>query len=162
MILKLLTLGTTVLTFLTPSASWQLPLDAPVRLARHFQQPSSDYSAGHRGVDYAVAQEQTVFAAASGQVIYSGRLANRSLISIRHSAGLASELEPVCSDFKAGEQVSKGQPIGYVCNPESGYLNHCQTMLCLHFSVRKNGHYISPLALIGGLSPSRLLPYARG
>jgi hypothetical protein len=35
--------------------------------------------------------------------------------------------------------------------------SHCAPLLCLHFSLRHNGAYLSPLALIGGLKPSRLV-----
>lgn len=159
---KPLAIMISLLAFTTPSNDWQLPLDAPIPLVRHFKQPSSDYSAGHRGVDYAVTQEQPVFAPADGQVLYSGRLVNRSLVSISHSNKLVSEVEPVCSDLRKGDPVHRGQPIGFVCQPTNGYSNHCSSDICLHFSLRKDGRYVSPLALIGGLSPSRLLPYARG
>lgn len=162
MLLKPLAIMISMLAVAAPSNDWQLPLDAPFQLVRHFKQPSSDYSAGHRGVDYAVAPEQPVFATADGQVIYSGRLVNRSLVSIRHSNNLVSEVEPVCSNLRKGDPVQKGAPIGFVCQPTTGYSNHCSSEICLHFSIRKDGRYLSPLALIGGLSPSRLLPYARG
>ena len=82
---KPLAIMMSLLAFTAPANDWQVPLDAPIQLARHFKQPSSDYSAGHRGVDYAVVDEQPVFAPADGQVVYAGRLVNRSLVSISHS-----------------------------------------------------------------------------
>lgn len=160
--LKPLAIMISILALSSPSTAWQLPLDAPVRLVRHFKQPSSDYSAGHRGVDYAVLGEQPVFATADGRILYSGRLVNRSLVSIEHANKFVSEVEPVCSRLSKGDLVKRGEPIGFVCQPASGYANHCTFDICLHFSLRKDGRYLSPLALIGGLSPSRLLPYARG
>ncbi len=162
MLIKPVAVGFTLAAFLTPSTTWQLPLDSPIRLVRQFQQPSSDYSAGHRGVDYAVDYEQPVFAPADGFVIYSGMLVDRPLLSLNHANQLISEVEPVCSSLGKGERVQKGKAIGYVCQPRLTYRGHCAAEVCLHFSVRKDGRYISPLALIGGLSPSRLLPYARG
>jgi murein DD-endopeptidase MepM/ murein hydrolase activator NlpD len=159
---KPLAIMISLLALSSPTNDWQLPLDAPVQLVRHFKQPSSDYSAGHRGVDYAVIEEQPVFAAAEGKILYSGQLVNRSLVSISHSNKFVSEVEPVCSDLRKGDSVHRGQPIGFVCQPKTRYVNHCPGQICLHFSLRKDGSYLSPLALIGGLSPSRLLPYARG
>jgi len=141
--------------------SWQVPLASPVTLFRPYLQPSSDYSAGHRGVDYRVSLAQPVFATTSGEISYAGKLVNRSLVAIRHGASLISEVEPVCTSLKVGDSVAAGQQIGSVCQPDSSY-SHCQNVRCLHFSLRSNGKYLSPLAFIGGLNPSRLFPYALG
>jgi hypothetical protein len=35
--------------------------------------------------------------------------------------------------------------------------SHCRPRLCIHISLRHSGSYLSPLALIGGLKPSRLV-----
>jgi murein DD-endopeptidase MepM/ murein hydrolase activator NlpD len=141
-----------------PVISFQPPLEPPVKLINQYRQPNSDYSAGHRGVDYLVQFGQRVLAPADGQVWFSGKVVNRNLMSLAHSGGYLSEFEPVCSDLKKGELVLKGQEIGRVCEPEDSYIPHCATATCLHFSLRNTGAYLSPLALIGGLNPSRLLP----
>ncbi|MFM6965854.1 MAG: M23 family peptidase, partial [Rhodoluna sp.] len=49
-------------------SSWQTPFDTPHRLARAYLQPTSDYSAGHRGVDYAVAFGERILAPRDGVV----------------------------------------------------------------------------------------------
>ena len=144
------------------SDSWQVPLAGSIALVRPYLQPSSGYSAGHRGVDYQVSLGQSVYAAAAGTVVHAGKLAARSLVSLKHGAEIVSEVEPVCTSLKEGDQVSAGQQIGVVCQPETNYVQHCAKVRCLHFSVRSHGQYLSPLAFIGGLNPSRLLPYARG
>lgn len=139
---------------------WTPPLEPPIRLVNLFRQPNSDYSAGHRGVDYLATTGQSVLAPATGEIWFSGRLVNRSLVSIRHAGGLISEVEPVCSDLKKGEPVFAGQQIGVVCAPDSSYRKHCQATTCLHFSIRLVGQYLSPQVFIGGINPSRLLPNA--
>jgi murein DD-endopeptidase MepM/ murein hydrolase activator NlpD len=137
---------------------WQLPFQSPHRLIRAYLQPTSDYSAGHRGVDYAVAADESVFAPASGVISVAGTIVDRGVIVIAHEGSLISELEPVCSTLKVGDQVVKGALIGRFCQTNVDYRNHCEVKPCLHFSLRLNGKYLSPIALIGGLTPSRLLP----
>jgi murein DD-endopeptidase MepM/ murein hydrolase activator NlpD len=141
-----------------PVISFRPPLEPPIKLINQYRQPNSDYSAGHRGVDYLVTTGQRVFAPADGQVWFSGKVVNRSLVSLSHAGGYLSEFEPLCSELKRGEVVFKGQEIGKVCAAEASYVPHCASASCLHFSLRSFGSYLSPLVLIGELNPSRLLP----
>jgi hypothetical protein len=55
--------------------------------------------------------------------------------------------------------VAAGELVAEVCEPEKYYIPHCNDKLCLHFSVRRNGEYLSPLWFTGLLSPSVLLPW---
>lgn len=137
--------------------SWVLPI-SPAALMNPYRQPSSDYSAGHRGVDYRVSLGQPVVAPASGQVAFVGKVVNRNLITISHDGGYKTEFEPVCSNLARGANVSIGEQIGEICDADVGYRQHCAQARCLHFSMRLGGQYLSPLAVIGGMSPSRLLP----
>ena len=141
-----------------PVQVWNPPLNAPIRLVNQYRQPNSDYSAGHRGVDYLVDQNQAVLAPADGEVWFVRKVFQRNLITLSHPGGLLSEFEPVCSDLVKGQAVLQGQEIGHLCEPDSSYTPHCASATCLHFSVRKDGAYLSPLVFIGGLNPSRLLP----
>jgi murein DD-endopeptidase MepM/ murein hydrolase activator NlpD len=145
-----------------PESKWAMPLGPGetdgLQLIAAYRQPNSDYSAGHRGVDYLVQPGQTVFAPSDGQVSHVGKVVNRNLISLRHVGSIVTEYEPVCSDLSIGDRVTLGQPIGTVCSAPNNY-NHCKGKSCMHFSMRRDGAYLSPLALIGGLSPSRLLPF---
>ena len=144
--------------------AWLLPISpdakGQIHLLSPYRQPNSDYSAGHRGVDYRVALGEQIIAPADGIIAFAGQVANRQLMTIKHSEGLVSELEPVCALSPVGTRVELGQLIAHVCNDLPGYIWHCPEV-CLHFSLRSNGRYLSPLALIGGLSPSRLLPLGR-
>lgn len=139
------------------SERWQVPLENPV-LLRDFFQPSADWSAGHRGVDYLVSDGLQVFAPAGGEVRFSGPLVNRSVISIVHSNGMISTMEPVCAIYSKGDIVEAGESIGKVCDSD-GYSSHCGVKLCLHFGLKTQNGYLSPLYQIGGLYPSRLKPW---
>jgi murein DD-endopeptidase MepM/ murein hydrolase activator NlpD len=162
-LLLLFTASALLIDFLPKSVSanasegWRTPVDNPV-LAREFRQPSADWSAGHRGVDYQVALKQTVFAAHSGIIAFAGTVVNRGVLTIRHEDGLITSYEPVCTRLPSGSLVSTGQQVGMVC-PATDYHSHCGIRLCLHFSMRDENGYLSPLVKIGGLSPSRLKPW---
>jgi len=136
---------------------WQAPLTKP-RLIRAFLQPSEDWSAGHRGVDYLVGKEEAVFSAHSGVVSFAGLVVNRSIVSIRHENGLITSVEPVCPTVSPGQVVTTGELIGITCFQDD-YASHCGLDPCLHFSMRSDNGYLSPLVKLGGLSPSRLKPW---
>lgn len=159
-------------SFLALSISWQIPspahsanqlhLSPPVvgsSVINHYRQSETPYSAGHRGVDYEVSLAQGVFAPADATVHFVGKVVDRQLISLSHDDQLLSSFEPVCSLLTKGENVQKGQLIGEVCEGDQTYQPHCESLSCLHFSIRKNGEYLSPLWFTGQLEPSRLLPW---
>ena len=158
-------------SFLALAISWQLPtpslgaesqFSSPLvgsSVVHEYRQSETPYSAGHRGVDYEAKLGQAVFAPANGQVHFVGKVVNRKLISLNHGQELLTAFEPVCSQLNEGDAVVSGQLIGEVCEGETSYDPHCQTSDCLHFSVRKNGEYLSPLWFTGELTPSRLLPW---
>jgi len=158
-------------SFLVLALAWQTPapslgsqqaLSPPVIgswLINSYRQSETEYSAGHRGVDYRVELGQGVFAPTDGQVHFVGKVVDRQLISLSHQDELLSSFEPVCSALEMGERVSKGDLIGEVCEADEGYEPHCEEIFCLHFSIRKDGEYLSPLWFTGDLTPSRLLPW---
>lgn len=145
--------------------SWVVPVlpdkSGLIHLMNPYRQPNSDYSAGHRGVDYRVEIGQTVIAASAGVVAFNRAVVDRQLITIRHQGDYVTEYEPVCSNLQVGQEVAVGTVIGAICEPRPGYVWHCLPS-CLHFSLRMSGLYLSPLALIGGLAPSRLLAMGSG
>ena len=100
-----------------------------------------------------------MFAPADGQVHFVGKVVNRQLISLDHDGQLLSAFEPVCSQLTEGQPIVLGQLIGEVCEGEPSYELHCEPMICLHFSVRNNGEYLSPLWFTGELRASKLLPW---
>lgn len=158
-------------SFLAVALSWQVPapslgaertMDSPLvgsSVVRQYRQSETPYSAGHRGIDYEATLGQAVFAPAEGKVHFVGEVVNRQLISLDHDQELLSAFEPVCSQLTEGDSVVSGQLIGEVCEGGASYDPHCQPSICVHFSVRKNGEYLSPLWFTGELKPSRLLPW---
>lgn len=138
--------------------TWLPPLNPPLKLVNEYRQPNSDYSAGHRGVDYLVRLDQMVKAPSDGRILFARQLNDRAVLSIEHGNGVLTEYEPVCSDLEPGEPVFAGQEIGRVCDADETYREHCSTERCMHFSVRQMGRYLSPLIFMGLANPSRLLP----
>lgn len=139
-------------------SKWVAPVVGS-KLIRPYLQSQTPYGAGHRGVDYSVELGQGVFAPASGSIRFIGKVVDRNVVSIEHSGNLVSAFEPVCSHLRPGEKISVGDLIGEVCKPDDGYQQHCDERLCLHFSARYLGDYLSPLWLTGELSSARLLPW---
>lgn len=158
-------------SFLALALSWQLPAPSlgaepgfqlPVvgsELINNYKQSEGPYGPGHRGVDYEVELGQGVFAPAAGEVHFVGKVVDRQLITLSHNNELLTSYEPVCSGLVVGQQVNLGDVIGEVCESEPSYQQHCDQALCLHFSVRRSGEYLSPLWFTGELTPSRLLPW---
>lgn len=130
--------------------AWQWPVEGTRAIVRPFLAPATAYSAGHRGVDIA-ATEPEVRAPADGVVHFSGVVVDRPVLSIQHPDGLLSSYEPVESGLVKGQAVAAGDVVGRLLP------GHCST-LCLHFGVRRDGEYISPLTLLGGIRPAVLLP----
>jgi murein DD-endopeptidase MepM/ murein hydrolase activator NlpD len=133
--------------------SWRWPVDPPRSVARPFIAPETPYASGHRGIDIR-APAGMVFAPADGVVHFAGTVVDRPVLSIDHGGGVLSSYEPVVSTLSAGDVVSRGDPIGVV---QPG---HCAS-LCVHVGVRVDGQYVSPLAWLGGIPNSVLLPTRR-
>ena len=79
---------------------------------------------------------------------------NKRVLSIEHAGGVLTSYEPVVSELTRGQAVERGQEIG------TAIAGHCAS-LCLHFGVRVEGLYASPLAWLGGVERAVLLPTRR-
>ncbi|MDJ0335674.1 M23 family metallopeptidase [Salinibacterium sp. G-O1] len=152
-ILALTLLAPGLITALPPQPAWQWPVDTPRVVVRPFIAPAGPYASGHRGIDV-VAEGGRVFAPAEGTVHFAGTVVDRPVLSIRHAGGLISSFEPVETTLRQGDAVARGDPIG------TALPGHCSGT-CLHFGVRLDGEYVSPLLYLGGVSPSVLLPTRR-
>lgn len=130
-------------------APWLWPTDAPRVILRPFVAPASRYGAGHRGID--VAAGSAAIAPTAGIVHFAGVVVDRPLVSIEHPDGVLTSYEPVATTLRAGDIVEAGQTIGQV------QLGHCSER-CLHFGVRIDGAYVSPMNYFGGIPPAVLLP----
>lgn len=138
-----------------------LAFQGPEDTINHYIAPMSEYGEGHRGIDLATQIGEPVLSPADGEISFVGKVGYRNVISVRFGNSLTASLEPVCSAMVEGTYVRKGEDIGLVCEPDPEYLWHCSE-ICLHFGTRSEAGYFTPLALIGGLGPSRLVYQARG
>lgn len=138
---------------------WQAPLEAPIHLVRPYLQPNSDYSAGHRGVDYEVSDGQVIFSPVDAEIHFDQLLVDRPVLSLKTIAGDLLEFEPACGSFPVGSKVKAGDAIGFVCPANPEYRQHCSEVQCLHFSLRTARGYLSPMVRYGALAPSVLLPF---
>lgn len=146
------------------------------RVIRPFEKPAQRWSAGHRGVDLAVPEnDRRVYAPAPGKVVFSGTVVNRKVLVIAHPDGRRSTFEPMDEALPVGTTVAAGDVIGTVAvtadgNSERPY-RRCSTP-CLYWGVRQGGtrgdgsgktaEYINPMGLLGSKEPSILLPVPGG
>lgn len=129
------------------------PLSPRPAVLRRFEQPLKQWSPGHRGVDLLAAVGQPVLSAGDGIVAFSGVIAGRGVITVRHSGGLRTTYEPVDERLASGTVVHRGTPIGVV-SPMPG---HCLPRQCLHWGAISGQTYRDPLSLLGFGQPI-LLP----
>ena len=146
------------------------------RVIHPFEKPAQRWSAGHRGVDLAVPEnDRHVYAPAPGKVVFSGTVVNRKVLVIAHPDGRRSTFEPMDETLPVGTTVTAGEVIGTVAgaaggNSERPY-RRCSTP-CLYWGVRQGGtrgdgsgkeaEYINPMSLLGSKKPSILLPVPGG
>ena len=146
------------------------------RVVHPFEKPAQRWSAGHRGVDLAVPEnDRRVYAPAPGKVVFSGTVVNRKVLVIAHPDGRRSTFEPMDEALPVGTTVAAGEVIGTVAITASGTserpYRRCSTP-CLYWGVRQAGargngsgktaEYINPMSLLGSKEPSILLPVPGG
>ena len=146
------------------------------QVIRPFEKPAQRWSAGHRGVDLAVPEnDRRVYAPAPGKVVFSGTVVNRKVLVIAHPDGRRSTFEPMDEALPVGTTVTAGEVIGTVADAADGNserpYRRCSTP-CLYWGVRQGGtrgdgsgkeaEYINPMSLLGSKEPSILLPVPGG
>ncbi|OFL53412.1 peptidase M23 [Rothia sp. HMSC062H08] len=145
-------------------------------MIRPFENPAQRWSAGHRGVDLAVPEnDRRVYTPAPGKVVFSGTVVNRKVLVLAHPDGRRSTFEPMDEALTVGTTVAAGEVIGTVAvtaggNSERPY-RRCSTA-CLYWGVRQGGargdgsgkdaEYINPMSLLRSKEPSILLPVPGG
>ncbi|MFT3799300.1 murein hydrolase activator EnvC family protein [Microbacterium sp.] len=132
-------------------AAWRWPVTPP-QIVAPYVAPAHAYGPGHRGVDLAAPVGTEVAAPADGVVAFAGTVAGRGVVTIDHGDGLVTTLEPVDSPLVAGTRVAAGDVVGIVA--EGGHA----ASGTVHFGVRRDGEYINPLLLFGGVPRAVLLP----
>jgi murein DD-endopeptidase MepM/ murein hydrolase activator NlpD len=137
-----------------PRFGW--PLAPPRQVVRTFEAPSTEYAAGHRGVDIAAPPGAAVLAAADGLVLHAGPVADRTVVSLLHVGGLRTTYEPVEPSVRRGQVVRRGDPIATLRPGHEG----CPASACLHWGALRASPvrtYLDPLRLLS-TGPVRLLP----
>ena len=146
------------------------------RVVHPFEKPAQRWSAGHRGVDLRVPEnDRRVYAPAPGKVVFSGTIVNRKVLVLAHPDGRRSTFEPMDEALPVGTTVAAGEVIGTVAVTAGGTserpYRRCTTV-CLYWGVRQGGargdgsgkdaEYINPMSLLGSKEPSILLPVPGG
>lgn len=138
-----------IITFGTPF--WDWPLKPPPLVVTSFNKPEKKWEPGHRGVDLLGHPNETVYAAGNGKIVFSGKIAGIGIISIQHEHNLRTTYQPIKSDLKTGNYVSKGEKIGVLL---AGHPS-CLPRTCLHWGLlkgsAKEANYLNPLILIYGI-----------
>jgi len=127
------------------SRAFTWPLSPRPAVLRRFEQPRSQWSRGHRGVDLSAAVGQPVLSAGEGVVAFSGVIAGRGVITVRHAGGLRTTYEPVDERLAPGAPVRRGAAIGVVSHTPG----HCVPRTCLHWGAISAQTYRDPLSLLG-------------
>jgi len=122
-----------------------LPGDKAVpQVMRPFDPPDHQWLSGHRGIDLAVQQGRRIRAPADGVITFTGSVAGKDVVSIRHGK-LTSTYEPAKSSLPAGTRLQAGTVWGKV----DGVSDHCDQD-CLHWGLKDgHNHYLDPGAKVG-------------
>ena len=136
---------------LSAVTAWEWPIHPPT-IVSPWVAPAHEYGPGHRGVDLGATVGSEVHSPAPGTVAFAGSVAGRDVVTIDHGDGLVTTLEPVEALVTVGALVAGGEVIGTVDvgghTPEGA----------VHFGVRRDGAYINPMVLLGGIPRAVLLP----
>ncbi len=124
---------------------WQPPV-AAAEVWRTFDPPSSNWLAGHRGVDFMVPRGTEVRATAQGTVTFAGRVADRQVVVVDHGA-LRTSYEPVSPSVRVDQYVLPGEVLG-----QRAVGGHCADR-CLHWGARAGTTYLDPTLLVTGYRP---------
>ena len=127
-----------------PRSPWTWPLSPRPAVRRPFDAPAQRWLPGHRGVDLAGSVGQPVLSAGAGTVTFSGVVAGRGVVSVRHSGGLRTTYEPVADRAARGTVVTRGARIGILAWTPG----HCAPAACLHWGAVEGDTYRDPLTLI--------------
>jgi len=128
-----------------PHVTFVWPLSPQPEVLRRFDRPLNQWSLGHRGVDLLAVMGQPVLSAGDGIVTFSGVIAGRGVVTVRHSEGLRTTYEPVDERSASGTVVHRGTRIGIL----SAVPGHCVPLHCVHWGAISGEDYRDPLSLLG-------------
>lgn len=142
---------------------WRSPLKANLEVLRPFLRPSSDWGAGHRGVDIVVASNTQILAPHGSQIGFANLAFGVPTVVLNNNNGSSQVFQPVCllGNKELGQNLKPGQAFGVFC-PGGAANGHCGQLFCVHWSYRLDKEtYINPLRMIGILQPAELLPFGQ-
>ncbi|WP_151525222.1 M23 family metallopeptidase [Serinicoccus kebangsaanensis] len=135
------------------TALWAWPLAGTPTVVHGYDPPAVRWGAGHRGIDLAGIQGESVRAVEAGVVTHSGKIAGVGVVSVTHASGLRSTYQPVADRIPRGTRVARGDQLGRL--DEGG---HCRLRACLHLgALRGRDGYVDPTPLLLGVELT-LLP----
>jgi murein DD-endopeptidase MepM/ murein hydrolase activator NlpD len=141
-------------TQLAPSpAAAQLSEPVEATVVDTFRPPVHIGAPGNRGWEYAVQPGTAVLAAADGVVAFAGQIGPHRYVSVDHPSGLRTSYSFLASTaVQRGDTVRRGTVVGTTTDQ-------------FHFGVRRNGEYLDPATVVGGVGlalRAHLVPVADG
>ncbi|WP_158275820.1 M23 family metallopeptidase [Bifidobacterium catulorum] len=110
---------------------WPIVVDGEPVITRRFENPPRPWLPGHRGIDLSTGKEQPIIAPANGRVAFVGKVASKSVVTIRHEDNITTTYEPAVSDLPVGSSVMQGQRFATV----HGGSDHCAES-CMHWGMK--------------------------
>ncbi|MEL4154387.1 M23 family metallopeptidase [Corynebacterium bovis] len=126
----------------------------PGAVVRAVDIPDRPWEQGHRGVDLQAAPGDPVRASAAGTVVFAGSVAGTPVVSVDHGGGLRTTYEPVVSDVRRGDVVTRGAVIGRLADA-AALPSTARRVPGLSWGARirdpasPDGRYIDPMSLLG-------------
>ena len=126
------------------------------RFSRSRMHPVLKYARAHNGVDYGAPSGAPIVSVAGGTVSFAGWTSGGGrTVRIRHTSGYESEymhMSAIASGVSPGARVGQGELIGNVGSTGLASGPH------LHYGLRRNGHYVNPIAEHQNLPPGEPVP----
>jgi hypothetical protein len=123
------------------AVGWLRPVDGAV--VHPFEQPATEYAAGHRGADLAAAPGTTVRAANDGVVSFAGTVADTLHVTVTHAGGLRTSYSFLATvSVRTGQQVARGDVVG-----TTGGTGPDHDGTTLHLGLRVGDRYVDPMQL---------------
>ena len=139
---------------------WRAPVKAQLEVVRPFLRPSSDWGAGHRGIDILAQPDSEVLAPHKSIIAFANLAFGVPTVVLNHQDGSSQVFQPVCllATSETGQALQRGEAFGVYCRSDSA-AGHCGALECIHWSYRLDkSTYINPLRMLGLLMPASLLP----
>ena len=132
---------------------WRLPVKGSLTRLSEFSRPTSDWGAGHRGVDFL--PESAVLAPHAGRIAWLGLAFGVPTLVLEHGDGSTEVFQPVCALRPKRAAVLAGAAIASFCASKQN--DHCSRLGCVHWSYRlTDGQYLNPLRMVGLIGPAKV------